>query len=175
MRLLSSILLFALSCTLAAGANVSEAAYQRWHGDKYSMFIHFGLYSELGGVWNGQRITSGYSEQIQSHAGIFSDYYAEVAERFTPSSFNAEEIVSLAKKAGMRSIVITSKHHDGFCLWHTATTDFNAWDATPVPRDFIKNWLKPALVKVSDSGCTFLSLTGIILKPLLSQAAMPTR
>ncbi|HSR61372.1 MAG TPA: hypothetical protein VLL47_11490, partial [Robiginitalea sp.] len=51
----------------------------RWQADKFSMFIHFGLYSDLGGVWNGQPVTRGYSEQIQSHAGIHSDLYARVA------------------------------------------------------------------------------------------------
>lgn len=124
------------SAMMVMAADMNDAL-ARWHSDKFSMFIHFGLYSELGGVWNGRNITYGYSEQIQSHAGIYSDVYAEVAERFDPSLFNADAIADLAVAAGMRSIVITSKHHDGFCLWHTATTDFNAWDATPVSRDFI--------------------------------------
>ena len=110
---------------------------ERWHADKYSMFIHFGLYSELGGVWNGTPVTRGYSEQIQAHAGIYSDVYEQVAQRFNPSRFDADSIASLAKSAGMRSVVITAKHHDGFCLFRTATTGFNSWDAAPVPRDFI--------------------------------------
>lgn len=116
----------------------SYADMQEWHNNKFSMFIHFGLYSELGGVWNGKQISYGYSEQIQAHGGIYSDKYAEVAERFNPQNFNADEIVSLAKKAGMRSIVITSKHHDGFCLFKTSTTDFNMVDATPSHRDLIR-------------------------------------
>ena len=119
-------------------AQISPDAYQRWYGSKYSMFIHFGLYSELGGVWEGKPVTAGYSEQIQSFAGIFSDWYGETALRFNPTRFNADEIVALAKEAGMRSIVITTKHHDGFCMFRTATTDYNSWEATPVPRDFVK-------------------------------------
>ena len=119
-------------------AQISPDAYQRWYGGKYSMFIHFGLYSELGGVWEGKPVTAGYSEQIQSFAGIFSDWYGETALRFNPTRFNADEIVALAKEAGMRSIVITTKHHDGFCMFRTATTDYNSWEATPVPRDFVK-------------------------------------
>ena len=119
-------------------AQISPDAYQRWYGGKYSMFIHFGLYSELGGVWEGKPVTAGYSEQIQSFAGIFSDWYGETALRFNPTRFNADEIVALAKEAGMRSIVITTKHHDGFCMFRTATTDYNSWEATPAPRDFVK-------------------------------------
>ena len=99
-----------------------------WYGNKYSMFIHFGVYSSLGGVWKGKPITYGYSEQIQAHAGIYSDVYEDVARTFNPSRFDADAIAKLARDAGMRSIVITSKHHDGFCLFKTSTTTFNSWD-----------------------------------------------
>jgi alpha-L-fucosidase len=102
------------------------------------MFIHFGLYSHFGGVWNGEQIKRGYSEQIQSHAGIHSDLYARESANFNPNEWNAEAIVQLAKKAGMRSVVITSKHHDGFCMWDTETTDFNIVDATPFGRDVLR-------------------------------------
>jgi alpha-L-fucosidase len=109
-----------------------------WQDDKFSMFIHFGLYSHFGGVWNGEQIERGYSEQIQSHAGIHSDLYAREAANFNPKDWDAEAIVQLAKAAGMRSIVITSKHHDGFCMWDTETTDFNIVDATPFGRDVLR-------------------------------------
>lgn len=131
-----------LICFLVAGSllgqSVSQAAFDLWHGSKYSMFIHFGLYSELGGVWNNNPVTRGYSEQIQSQAGIFGDYYAAVANRFNPTAFDADAIVALAKEAGMQSIVFTSKHHDGFCMFRTKTTDYNAYDATPAHRDFVQ-------------------------------------
>jgi len=138
MRRLTITVLSLLCSIIVLAGPVSEEAFNKWHSSKYSMFIHFGLYSELGGVWNGHKVTNGYSEQIQSHGGIFSDDYAEVAEYFNPEKFNADEIVTLAKAAGMRSIVFTTKHHDGFCMWKTATTDFNSWDATPQQRDFVK-------------------------------------
>ena len=109
-----------------------------WLQNKYSMFIHFGLYSVYGGVYEGKPVTRGYSEQIQSFAGIFSDWYADTALKFNPTNFNADEIVALAKEAGMRSIVLTTKHHDGFCLFKTATTSYNAYEATPCKRDFVK-------------------------------------
>lgn len=109
-----------------------------WMNQKFSMFIHWGLYSQLGGVWNEKAVTQGYSEQIQSHAGIFSDWYAEVARGFNPGKWNADSVVLLAKKAGMKSIVFTSKHHDGFCMYHSRYTDFNIADATPFKRDVMK-------------------------------------
>ena len=127
------------------------------------MFIHFGLYSELGGVWEGKPVTRGYSEQIQSFAGIFSDWYGDTALRFNPTAFNADSIVALAKEAGMKSIVITTKHHDGFCMFHTATTDFNSYDATPATRDLSRNWLMPASGEEFAWDYITPSLTGIIL------------
>ncbi len=172
-------ILFILSFLLVFGgqAQVSEKAFKQWHGNKYSMFIHFGLYSELGGVWEGKPVTRGYSEQIQSFAGIFSDWYGDTALRFNPTKFNADEIVALAKDAGMRSIVITTKHHDGFCMFHTSTTDYNSFDASPAHRDYVKelsdacqrggirlglyfsviDWHYPYAYPISSHNCDFIT------------------
>ena len=119
---MKKLLTFIMACVISLGvtAQISKEAFEKWHQNKYSMFIHFGLYSELGGVWEGSPVTRGYSEQIQSFAGIFSDWYGDTALRFNPTLFNADAIVSLAKEAGMRSIIITTKHHDGFCMFRTA-------------------------------------------------------
>ena len=122
----------------AAAQDITNDAFERWYGDKYSMFIHFGLYSHLGGVWDGKPVTDGYSEQIQSFAGIFGDWYAMTADEFDPQSFDAAEIVALAKKAGMRSIVFTSKHHDGFCMFDTSTTEYDSVDRTSSRRDYVR-------------------------------------
>jgi len=111
---------------------------QEWLDQKFSMFIHFGLYSVYGGVYEGEPVKRGYSEQIQSFAGIFSDWYAATAAEFNPIKWNADSIVSLAKQAGMKSIVFTSKHHDGFCMYHSKYTDFNIVDATPYGKDLMK-------------------------------------
>ena len=132
------ILALASMPLLATAQKASDEAFARWYGDKFSMFIHFGLYSHLGGVWEGEPVRSGYSEQIQSFAGIFSDWYASTADEFDPESFDAHEIVALAQKAGMRSIVFTSKHHDGFCMFDTETTDYNSADRTPSGRDYVR-------------------------------------
>ena len=172
-------LLFLISFLLFTGieAQVSEKAFKTWHGNKYSMFIHFGIYSELGAEWEGKPVTRGYSAQIQAFAGIFSDWYGDIALRFNPTKFNADEIVALAKRAGMRSIVMTTKHHDGFCMFHTATTDYNSFDATPGKRDFIKelseackrggirfglyfsviDWHYPHAYPISSHNCDFIT------------------
>jgi alpha-L-fucosidase len=113
-------------------------ALKEWQDQKYSMFIHFGVYSELGGVWQGKPAYRNVSEQIQAHAGIYTDEYEEVAKKFNPEKWDPDSVVALAKKAGMRSIVITSKHHDGFCMFKTNTTDFNIVDFTPYKRDVLK-------------------------------------
>ena len=134
---MKKLLILLLMCMTLIPASGKESQ-ERWHHNKYSMFIHFGLYSELGGVWEGKPVTRGYSEQIQSFAGIFSDWYGDTALRFNPTLFHADSIVALAKKAGMRSIIFTTKHHDGFCMFKTATTDYNSYDATPGKRDFVK-------------------------------------
>ena len=115
-----------------------RSSFEGWSSDKYSMFIHFGLYSHLGGVWDGEPVRQGYSEQIQSFAGIFSDWYAETAYVFNPENFDADAIVQLAKDAGMRSVVFTSKHHDGFCMYDTQTTGYNSMDMLSPGRDFVR-------------------------------------
>lgn len=121
--------------------NISSAQNKptkEWLDQKFSMFIHFGLYSEYGGVYQGEPVEKGYSEQIQSFAGIFSDWYAATANEFNPVKWNGDSIVSLAKEAGMKSIVFTSKHHDGFCMYHSQYTSFNIVDATPYGKDLMK-------------------------------------
>lgn len=176
MKRFFTLLMVALVC-IGASAQIAQEAYSKWHQNKYSMFIHFGLYSVYGGVYNGKPVTFGYSEQIQSFAGIFSDWYAETALQFDPVKFNADEIVALAKEAGMRSIVITTKHHDGFCMFKTATTEYNSVDATPAKRDYVKelseacrrgginfamyysliDWNYPHAYPISSHNCDFIT------------------
>lgn len=138
MKKITTVLLGLLMAGNIALAQES-AAHTEWKNQKYSMFIHWGaIYSTLGGVWEGKPVTRGYSEQIQAHAGIYSDVYGEVAKQFHPEYWNADSIVLLAKAAGMKSVVMTAKHHDGFCMFHTAYTDYNVVDATPFKRDVLK-------------------------------------
>lgn len=101
-------------------------ATERWQNLQFGMFIHFGLYSLAGGCWNGKPVKKGYCEQILSHGNIPQADYEALMSDFRIPHFNAELIAETAKKAGMRYLVITSKHHDGFCLFDTKTTDYNS-------------------------------------------------
>lgn len=116
---------------------VAQDSLQQWKDQKFSMFIHFGAYSHLGGVYNGREISTGLSEQIQAHAGIYSDTYEQITRQFNPVNWNADSIARLAQQAGMRSVVLTSKHHDGFAMFNTAYTDFDIVDGTAFGRDVV--------------------------------------
>lgn len=133
-------LFLTLSILFPLGAQQKPS--KQWLDQKFSMFVHFGLYSVYGGVYEGKPVTRGYSEQIQSFAGIFSDWYADQAGSFNPTKWNPDSVVALAKAAGMKSIVFTAKHHDGFCMYHSSYTDFNIVDATPYGKDIMKELAK---------------------------------
>ncbi|MDY0175155.1 MAG: alpha-L-fucosidase, partial [Bacteroidales bacterium] len=122
-----------------AGCTVSthQKPTPEWLDTKYSLFIHFGLYSHFGGEYRGQPVTSGYSEQIQAFAPIPADVYQAAAKDFNPERWDPYHVVEVAKKSGMRSIVFTAKHHDGFCMYHSAHTSFNMVEATPYGRDLM--------------------------------------
>jgi len=121
--------------------NESESDFSermQWFNDaKYGMFIHFGLYSQLGGIYNGNE-EGRYAEWIQSNQDIPADEYAKLIETWNPKDFNATKIVKLAKKAGMKYLVITTKHHEGFCLWNSEFTDFDIAESPMKGRDFVK-------------------------------------
>ena len=105
----------------------------------FAMFIHWGLYSQLGGVWKDTTYY-GIGEWIMNPrmAGIPVDEYMETAKTFNPVDFNAKDIAQLAKDAGMKHIIITSKHHDGFAMFKSEASAFNIVDATPFGRDPMK-------------------------------------
>jgi alpha-L-fucosidase len=109
-----------------------------WFRDaKFGMFIHWGLYAQTGGEWQGRKYF-GIGEWLMNRAKIPSAEYATLAGQFNPTNFNAHEWVSLARAAGMKYIVITSKHHDGFAMFKSAASPFNIVDATPFQRDPMK-------------------------------------
>ena len=105
---------------------------------KYGMMIHWGLYSLLGGEYGGRKITEKYAEWIQSNLAIPNAEYEKLARAFNPVFFDAEAIVSLARECGMRYLVVTAKHHDGFALYHSAVDSYNTVDATPFGRDVVR-------------------------------------
>ena len=103
----------------------------------YGMMIHFGLYSLIGGEWRGARMPF-IGEWAQSYFRIPGSEYGQLRQAFNPLLFDAEEWVKTAKDAGMQYMVVTSKHHDGFCLFHTEWDDYNVVDGTPFKRDIIE-------------------------------------
>ncbi len=106
-----------------------------WRDARFGMFIHWGVYSGLGNQLHGKR-GGGYAEHIQRILKIpIPVYRKEVAGNFDPTNFNADEWVRLARDAGMKYIVITAKHHDGFAMWPTKVNDYNVMDATPWHHD----------------------------------------
>jgi len=104
---------------------------------KYGLFIHWGLYAIPAGEWNGKR-SPGLGEWVMLRSRVPVKQYEQLASRFNPVKFNADEWVRVAKDAGMKYIVITSKHHDGFALFKSNASKYNVVDATPFKRDVLK-------------------------------------
>jgi alpha-L-fucosidase len=111
-----------------------EQRMKWWKDARFGLFIHWGLYSVPAGEWNGQ---TNHAEWIRTTAQIPLTTYEKFVPQFNPVKFNATEWVQLAKQAGMKYIVITSKHHDGFCMFDTKQTDFDIM-STPFHRDVMK-------------------------------------
>lgn len=108
-----------------------------WREARFGLFIHWGLYAQPAGVWKGEEIP-GISEWIMARAKIPVKEYEQLADTFNPVKYNAEQWVRLAKQAGVKYIVITSKHHDGFAMFHSKASSYNIVDATPFGRDPLK-------------------------------------
>ena len=122
--------------SVAVSAQESPRRTKHFEDSNYGMFIHWGLFSSLGSTWDGKTYY-GISEWIlhPEMANINIDEYKAVAKDFNPTGFNAEEIVQLAVDAGMKYIIITSKHSEGFAMFRSEADPFNICDATPFGRD----------------------------------------
>jgi alpha-L-fucosidase len=116
-----------------------DARMQWWRDAKYGMFIHWGIYAVPAGIWDGKIVDAKHgSEWIQCDALLTRAQYEPCAKQFNPLKFNATEWVDIAKDAGMKYLVITSKHHDGFSLYDTKASEYDIIDATPFTRDPLK-------------------------------------
>ena len=104
---------------------------------RYGLMIHFGLYSLLGGSYKGKK-GADYAEWIQCTLRIPNKENEKLASIWNPVYFDADEICALAKKCGMKYIIVTAKHHEGFALFKSEADKFNSYDATPARRDLIK-------------------------------------
>ncbi|ASV73096.1 Alpha-L-fucosidase [Thermogutta terrifontis] len=133
-----------------------DARMKWWRDARFGMFIHWGLYAIPGGRWKGQPV-GGAGEWIMNTANIPVEEYELLAKQFNPVKYDPAQWVRIAKDAGMRYIVITSKHHDGFCLFDSKVTTYDVVDATPWGKDL----LKPLAEECRKQGlhfCTYYSI-----------------
>ena len=138
-----------------AQQTVSADKMDWWREARFGMFIHWGVYSVFGNQYDGLNVKgetihydnrqTGYpAEWIMYQAKIPRSVYRERAMEFDASNYNPKKWVEIAKHAGMKYIVITAKHHDGFCLFETQYTDWNAIDASAAGRDLLKDLVREA-------------------------------
>jgi alpha-L-fucosidase len=161
---LFAILFFCLACTpqnpveKSTGTDPKTEPLPEWFTDgKFGMFIHWGPYSVLGGEWKGNRIKQGdIAEWIMQQFQIPVEEYRKVAASFNPEQFNARAWVALAKNAGMKYIIITSKHHDGFAMFDSKVSDYDIVNYTKFGRDPLKE-LSEACAEAGLKFCVYYS------------------
>ena len=116
-----------------------DARMKWWREARFGMFIHWGLYAIPAGEWKSEKSKGGFSagagEWLMHDLKIPVADYAALAPQFNPQQFNADVWVSLAKAAGMKYIVMTAKHHEGFAMYRSKVDPYNIYDATPFKRD----------------------------------------
>jgi alpha-L-fucosidase len=127
-----------------------------WREAKFGMFIHWGIYAIPAGEWNG-KIYGGISEWLMAHADIPRGTYERLAPQFNPVDFDAAEWVRIAKAAGMKYLVITSKHHDGFAMYDSKVSDYDIVYRTPYNKDILKP-LSEECKKQGIRFCTYHSI-----------------
>jgi alpha-L-fucosidase len=118
-----------------------EERMEWWQESRFGMFIHWGIYSVPAGFYKGEAQTNS-AEWIMNKGKIPIAEYEKFAHEFNPTKFDANEFVGLAKEAGMKYIVITAKHHDGFSLFDSKSNPYNVVKATPFKRDVLKELAK---------------------------------
>jgi alpha-L-fucosidase len=106
-----------------------------WREARLGLFIHWGLYSLPAGIWNGEEVTGAYAEHVMLRARIPAKQYERIADQFNPLKFDADQWVLTAKAAGLKYVVFTAKHHDGFAMYDSKVSDYNIVQKTPFARD----------------------------------------
>jgi len=114
----------------------TDAAMQKWRDYGLGQFIHWGVYAIPGGHWNGE-VYRGAAEWIRSWDKMPKSDYDNLYKQFNPKNFNAKQWAKQAKDMGVKYMIITTKHHDGFCLWQSKYTDYTIAN-TPYKKDIIK-------------------------------------
>ena len=107
----------------------------KWRENPLGIFVNYGLYSQAAGYWHGEVFDKAGSEMLGAY--VHSDEYEDLFYEFQSSDFDAHKLASLASKSGMKRLIFTAKHHDGFCMFKTKTTEFNSYMAPLCRRDFV--------------------------------------
>lgn len=133
------IIILSFAPFISAQKNTGERA--KWFvNDRLGMFIHWGVYSSAEGVWKGEELRNNnqYAEWIQYRNRISKSEYLTLLDRFDWESIDPEKWVILAKESGMKYITLTAKHHDGFALWESQSSDYNIYNKSNKDRDIVK-------------------------------------
>ncbi len=109
-----------------------------WHEAKFGMFVHWGVYSLYGGVYQGHRQARGDAAWILNRCKIPVAEYREKAKEFNPQAYDPDAWAKMARDAGMKYLIVGAKHHDGFALFDSKATDWDVVDATPYGKDLLK-------------------------------------
>lgn len=109
-----------------------------WHEAKFGMFINWGIHSLYGGEYKGHQQARGGAEWIMNRCKIPVAEYREMAKQFNPVNYDPDTWAKMAKDAGMKYMVISMKHHDGFALFDSKASDWNVVKATPYGKDLLK-------------------------------------
>jgi alpha-L-fucosidase len=129
--------LFLLLVVFNGYSQTSQNKMIWWEEAKFGMFIHWGVYAVSAGTYDGKQI-AGIGEWIMNRGKIPVSEYKAYSREFNPVKYDPEAWAKLAKEAGMKYLVITSKHHDGFALFDSKVTDWDIVDATPYGKDLLK-------------------------------------
>ncbi|WP_316813754.1 alpha-L-fucosidase [Pedobacter heparinus] len=109
-----------------------------WREAKFGMFIHWGIYAQFAGVYKGHEQLRGGAEWIMNRSKIPVAEYQEMAKSFNPVKYDPDAWVRMAKDAGMKYLIITAKHHDGFALFNSKASKWDVTDATAYGKDLLK-------------------------------------
>ena len=131
-----------------------DARMKWWREARFGLFIHWGVYSVPAGFYHGQAV-NGIGEWIMNRGKIPVAEYRAFAKQFNPVKFDADQWVRIAKEAGMKYIVITSKHHDGFAMFDSQASKCIIVEPRPLAATRWRNWRRPA----SSTASSWASIT----------------
>ena len=134
-----ALMAFAFAASSVFSQDTTKDARMKWWREaRFGMFIHWGVYAQWAGMYHGYKQARGGAEWIMNRCKIPVAEYQQKAREFNPVNYNPDEWVRLAKEAGMKYIVITAKHHDGFALFNSKASKWDVTDATAYGRDLLK-------------------------------------